>query len=373
MTLKAVLQVLPSLNSGGVEMATLDMVKGIGAHYPGVGNYVASAGGVLADEVRSNGGQHVILPLNTKCPLTIYKNIQKLVDLIKAENIQLIHVRSRAPAWSALRAARVAKIPFITTYHGVYNSNGFFKSFYNSVMARGDKVIAISDYVANHIRNQYPHLGSNVVVIPEGIDANIFDPSKISLDQVKSLRQEWEVPLDHKLILLPGRLTRWKGQGVLLKALRQLDHSKMTVVLLGDDQGRVDYRLELEALSKGLPIRVIVSYDSMPVAYAAADLVLSCSTDPEAFGRVTAESMAMGRPYIGTNHGATPEMCVHGQTGFLVPPGDANALAEMIQHVFSLPDDASLRDRARKHIIQNFSLDKMIQETLELYAKAVNM
>ncbi len=370
-TFPTLLQVLPSLHSGGVERATLDMVKGIHQYHPKAGNYVASAGGVLVDEVNLYGGQHFTLPLNTKCPLTIYKNIKRLADLIKDQNIQLIHARSRAPAWSALRAARIVNIPFITTYHGVYNSNNFLKSVYNSIMARGDKVIAISQYVANHMYTYYPQFSSNVVVIPEGVDTDFLDPKKITDNEIKALKQEWKVPFDSKLILLPGRLTRWKGQEIILKALKLLDHTHLTVVLLGDDQGRHEYRLELDNLAKGLPVKFIPSCNKMPVAYAASDIVLSCSTDPEAFGRVTAEALAMERPYIGTNHGATPEMCIHGETGFLVPPGDIKALAEMIKKVLSLSseDKCSLGQQAREHIVKNFSLDMMMKQTLELYQK----
>jgi glycosyltransferase involved in cell wall biosynthesis len=365
-----VLQVLPSLHSGGVERATLDMVKGIAQNYPKAGNYVTSAGGPLVEEVCLYGGQHITLPLNTKSPFQIYKNTQRLVDVIKSHDIQLIHARSRAPAWSALKAARRQNIPFITTYHGIYNSNNPLKSFYNSIMARGDKVIAISQYVANHINTYYTHTyHSNVVVIPEGIDTDFFDPARINPEQVRSLRQKWKVPLDHKLVLLPGRLTRWKGQVVLLNALRLLNRTDMTVVFLGDDQGRHGYRQELEVLAKDLPVKFISACDVMPIAYAASDIVLSCSTDPEAFGRVTAEALAMGRPYIGTNHGATPEMCIEGQTGFLVAPGDSKALAEKIKHLFDA--EISLASSARQHIVQNFSLDKMIKQTLELYQNAV--
>lgn len=367
-----VLQVLPSLENGGVERASVDMVSGIKKAYPGAETFVASSGGVLVDKIFLLGGQHLETSLKSKTPWSLIGSAFSLKQLIAKHNIQIVHARSRAPAWSALWAARQAKVPFITTYHGIYNSNNSLKSFYNSIMARGDQVIAISGYVEKHIKQHYPHLSSHINVICEGIDTTYFDPAEIPPETPYALRAKWGIPKESKVILLPGRLTRWKGQKVLIEALHQMDCSNVFAIIMGDDQGREDYRLELENQAADLPIKFIGDYHDMPTAYALADVVLSCSTDPEAFGRVTAEALAMGRPYIGSNHGATPEMCIHGKTGFLVPPGNSETLAAMISYVLSLPEEKrlSLSVNARQHICQNFSLEQMVSRTLALY-KAV--
>lgn len=368
-----VLQVLPSLESGGVERATVDTVAGVKKAYPDTETFVTSSGGVLVDKIFLMGGHHLELPLNKKAPWSLACNALALKKLIKDYNVNLLHARSRAPAWSALWAAKQTNIPFITTYHGVYNCNNSLKVFYNSIMARGDKVIAISQYVARHIKESYPHLSPHITVIQEGIDTTYFNSAEVSVEAINTLRAKWKIPDGRKVILLPGRLTRWKGHAVLIDALRQMDTSNLFAIILGDDQGRESYRLELENKAVALPIKFLKEYHDMPTAYALADVVLSCSTDPEAFGRVTAEALAMGRPYIGTNHGATPEMCIHGKTGFLVPPTNVAALAAMIPYVLSLTDEKrlALSTKARQHICENFSLTQMISRTLALYKEAV--
>lgn len=355
-----VLQVLPALNSGGVEKNTLEIAQAISEKHPERAHYVASFGGLLEKQLSA---QHISLPLNSKSPVQIYKNIDRLVQIIKTKKIQVIHAMSRAPAWSAWRAAELTGIKFITTYHGVYNCSNYLKYLYNSVMARGSPVIAVSEYVFKHIQREYPKLGSQVVLIKSGVDTKLFDPVQITQNQIKSLKSRWGVPDAHRLILLPGRLTRWKGQAVFLKALRQIDYLNTTAVLLGDAQGRLKYQQELENLASDLPVKFISSCESMPVAYAAADLVLSCSTEPEAFGRVTAEALSMGCAFIGTDLGATPEMCIDGQTGFLVPPNQPDALACQIEQSFH----GNLKNKAREHIQKNFSLADSLGKILDLY------
>lgn len=365
------LQVLPALESGGVEQATLDWVKILCNHCPSDNIFVASAGGKLVNELEDLGVQHFNLPLNTKNPWKLWRNAQALQKIIQAHSIELVHARSRAPAWSTLWAARSLKIPFLTTYHGVYNNCNRIKRFYNSVMARGDQVIAISDYVDQNIQQHYSHLSPRVVVIPEGIDTEYFNPNKATAQQINKLRQKWDIHSDKFLILLPGRLTFWKGQEVLIKALSTLTDLPICAVFLGSDQGRKHYSNNLHQLSQGLDVKFIEEHDTMPVAYAAADLVLSCSTEAEAFGRVTAEALAMARPYIGTNIGATPELCPNEEIGFLVQPHDGKALSKKIREVFSLTLEHKQKMGllARQHIVENFSLNKMTKATLSLYQK----
>ncbi|RZI46810.1 glycosyltransferase family 4 protein [Candidatus Finniella inopinata] len=361
-----VLQVLPALKSGGVEKATLDWAQILCQQAP---TFVTSAGGGLVKHLEASGVAHLPLPLDKKSPWALWLNAKALCQVIKEHNIQLVHVRSRAPAWSALWAARRMKVPFITTYHGVYNAHNRLKRFYNSVMARGDHVIAISEYVARHIQSEHGHLKPNVVVIPEGIDTDVFDPTSVSCEQVEALKQQWGVPPNKFLIMLPGRLTRWKGQGVLVGALKGLSDLPVHVVFLGSDQGRTDYSDRLRQETKDLPVTFVPSCEYMPTAYAAADLVLSCSIEPEAFGRVTAEALSMARPYIGTDLGATPELCLEGQTGFLIPANDFDALAVTIRNLFALAMDEKTRMGlvARQHISDNFSLKQMTAKTLDLY------
>lgn len=361
------LQVLPALESGGVEKATIDWVRILRQHSPKTPTFIASDGGPLVKEIEHLGAEHFTLPLATKNPWQMFQNAQALKKIIQSHSIQLVHARSRAPAWSALWATRRLKVPFITTYHGVYNSHNRLKQFYNSVMVRGDQVVAISEYVAQHIKQQHSDLNPKIIVIPEGIDTNIFDPAKVQVQQINNLRQEWKVPDDQFLILLPGRLTRWKGQDILAKALRLITDLPLCTVFLGSDQGRKDYTDHLRQLTQGLNVKFIEKYHPLSVAYAAADLVLSCSVEPEAFGRITAEALAMARPYIGTNLGATPELCLDKQV--LVQPNDPQMLAQKIREAFHLSLEQKQENglEARQHIVENYSLNKMAEKTLNLY------
>lgn len=368
-----VLQVLPALRNGGVEKATLDWSSILSKQNNTVPNYVVSAGGELVKVLEQFGGIHIDLPLETKNPWVMMRNACHLKKIILQHNIQLIHARSRAPAWSALIAARQLRIPFITTYHGVYNSGNFLKKFYNSVMVRGDEVIAISKYIGNLVEENYQGLSSSINIVPEGTDVTIFDPAQIKDEDKKELRHLWQIPDDKYLILLPGRLTSWKGQEVLAKALIHLSDLPICTVFLGSDQGRVKYSKRLKEMIDPSSVRFIEGCQQMPVAYAAADVVLSCSIEPEAYGRVTAEALAMGRPYIGTCLGATPELCLDNVTGFLIPPKCPLSLAEKIRHVLRLSLDQKNRmgSKSRHHIVKNFSLEQMTKLTFEVYKKAI--
>jgi glycosyltransferase involved in cell wall biosynthesis len=360
-----VLHVLPALNSGGVEQTVLDLSLGMrNEDWP---VFVASSGGFLQPFLEKAGCVHETLPLSSKNPATLWRNALALENLIKKHKIHILHVHSRAPAWSCFWASKRCNIPMISTFHGVYNSHNSFKKYYNSVMVRGKLVIAISQFIAAHICKEYGRLAS-VITIPEGIDTAKFTPQAVNMALVQQFRQEWQA-VDKQVILLPGRLTRWKGQWVLLEALRKLDYSQIQVVLLGDDQGRQAYVHELRQLAQGLPVHFAPPTHHMAEAYTAADYVVNCSTDPEAFGRVTAEAMATERVYIGTNHGATPEMCIHGETGFLAYPSDSAHLAKTLTTVLALTENQKnkITQHAGKHIRENFSLSHMVKQTLGLY------
>ena len=362
-----ILQVLPELNIGGVERTTLDMVGALRQVFPVT--YVASQGGTLVSELEALGGTHITLPFASKNPLQMVRNAMALRRLIRDHDIHIVHARSRAPAWSALWAARWAKIPLVTTFHGAYHTSNTVKTFYNSVMARGTRVIAISAFISRYIQIQHPTSLKNIRLIHEGIDVDTFNPQTISSEEIKVLRKAWDVPLDAKVFLLPGRVTRLKGQTIFIEALRQINSPNTFGIILGQDQDNSSYPQEVTRQLEGLPIRRISQMHPLQVAYAAADFVVSPSLAPETFGRVTAEAGAMERIIIATNHGATPELCKAGMTGYLIPPGDVTALAETMDRTLKMsPEERQTMEKAaRSHICANFSLKRMCTETIALY------
>jgi len=362
-----ILQVLPELKMGGVERVTLDMVMALRQIYPTT--YVAAQEGNLLSELQQRGGTHFSMPLTSKNPLQLIRNGYQLAKLIREHDIHIIHARSRAPGWSALLAARLTKIPLVTTYHGAYRSSNKIKSFYNSVMARGDRVIAISKFIHRTIQHQYPNSFSKVSLIHEGIDLEEFDPQKVSQQEIETLRRDWGVPPTATLFLVPGRVTRSKGQTIFIDAIRRLNNPNIVGVILGQNQDNSSYPTEIRNQSEGLPIRLIPFLSKPKVAYAAADFIVSPSLAQEAFGRVTAEAGAMERIAIVTNLGATSELCHHEKTGFLIPPGDSRALVDAMVRVMNLSpeDNRKMGKAARAYILENFSLKRMCSETIDLY------
>ena len=373
----AILQVIPSLSAGGAERTTVDVAAALTR--AGFEALVASSGGRMAHELNSAGAKLIPLPLDTKAPHNLLSNAYRLRDLIRARNVVLVHARSRAPAWSALWAARMARVPFVTTYHGIYNASNPLKRFYNSVMARADAVIANSQWTADHVSSEYRFTPKNLTVIPRGIDMTRFDPASVAPERVARLRKAWGAQDSDIVVLLPGRLTRWKGQLVLLDALTRLKHESrldhIRAVLAGDPQRRFDYentlRRSISANGLGHYVTIPGHTEDMPAAYLAADIVVSASTDPEAFGRVAAEASAMGRPVIATNHGGSRETVIQGVSGVLVPPGDAKALADAIATIASL--DAGARAvigrEGRAHIAARYTVERMCADTIALYRK----
>ena len=366
-----VLQVLPALVAGGVERGTVDIT---GAIVQGGGRaIVASAGGPMMHEVTRLGGEHVELPVNSKNPLVMRANIGRLVELILRENIDVIHARSRAPAWSSWFAARRTNKHFVTTFHGAYEHGNILKHYYNSVMTKGEKVIAISDFIAGHIRKVYGVSASKLSVIPRGVDLSDFDPKKISKERIIEQAQKWRLPDGIPVVMLPGRLTRWKGQSVFIKAIKQLERKDFQCLIVGSDQGRYDYRQELVNQINGYGlsdvIHVIDHCEDMPAAYMLTDIVVSASTEPEAFGRVAVEAQALGRPVIATDHGGACETVLDGKTGWLTPPGDVEALASIIEQVLAQSGEERKKfsERTIRHIRENFSKEKMCEQTLEVY------
>lgn len=369
-----ILQVVPSLDTGGAERTTIDIARAL--KEAGWGALVASRGGRLAPELRDAGGELIRMRAESKSPRAIWGNAGVLAQLIRERNISLIHARSRAPAWSALIAARRCGIPFVTTYHGIYQAKGPFKRWYNSVMAKGDVVIANSEWTAEHVRRRYAP--KRLVTIPRGIDLRYFDPATVDAYRVTALRARWHVRNDERLVLLPGRLSRWKGQLVLLGAVGLLQKTArlpkgVRVVIAGDAQTRDAYRDELKQAVARYDLYGVAAIEDhiedMAAAYCAADIVVSASTDPEAFGRVPPEAAAMGKPVIATDHGGARETVLNGETGLLVIPGNVTALADALADLLARPQAqlAAMGAKGRDHIVQNFSLERMCAETLAVY------
>jgi glycosyltransferase involved in cell wall biosynthesis len=364
-----ILQVLPALGGGGVERGTVEIAQAI-VEAGGVA-LVASEGGRLAPRVEAVGGRNLLFPLATKNPVNIWRNAERLEDLIRAEGVSLVHARSRAPAWSAWLATQRAGVPFVTTYHGAYGETLPGKRRYNSVMARGERVIAISRFIADLVLRRHRIDPALVRIIHRGVDPDVFDPDGVAPERVQRLAEAWRLPEGRPLIMLPGRLTRWKGQEVLIAALARMARRDAVGVLVGAEQGRRRYARGLETLAGrlGVEVRLVGDCDDMPAALLLADAVVNASTDPEAFGRVVIEAQAMARPVIATDHGGAVETVEHGATGWRVPPGDADALAAALDHVLAMSPDraAALGARARASVRANYTVEKMQDATLEVY------
>jgi len=367
----SVLQVLPSLESGGVERGTVEIAAAIAK--AGGRALVASAGGRLVAAVEFAGGRHVTLPLASKNPWRIWDNARLLATLIRAERIGIVHARSRAPAWSAWLAARRTGARFITTYHAPYSEGSPAKRRYNSVMARGELVIAISRTIAALVAARYGIAPARIRTIPRGIDPLVFDPTGVAADRVLRLAAAWRIGDAQEVILLPGRLTRWKGQAVLIEALSRLARRDVVVVLVGADRGRRRYVRELTRLAERLGVadrvRMVGLCDDMPAALMLAAVVVNPSQQPEGFGRVVIEAQAMARPVIATGHGGAAETIAHGVTGWLVPPGEALTLAEALDHVLALTPSAraAFGAQARAAVVANYTVAAMQAATLAAY------
>lgn len=363
----AILQVLPALVSGGVERGTVEIAEAIvGAGYRAL---VASAGGPLVAEVERLGGVHVALPLATKSPPLIWRNAAALAALVRQEEVAILHARSRAPAWSALLAARRSGARFVTTYHGAYNEGLPGKRLYNSVMARGERVIAISRFIADLIEARHGTPRERIRLIPRGVDPRRFDPTAVAPARVMAQREAWGAAPGQKLILLPGRLTRWKGQGVLVEALAQLPGA--IGVLAGGGGEGFARELQDRAAALGLGARLVIAghVEAMDVALLAADVVVHASTDAEAFGRTVIEAQAMARPVIASDLGAPRETVAEGVTGWRVPPGDPAALAAMLARVLAMPEAEreAAGARARAAVLARYTTRAMQDATIAVY------
>ncbi len=373
-----VMQVLPSLVTGGVERGTIDMAGSL--RDAGWVPVVVSSGGPMVRELDRLGAEHILLPMQSKNPWVIRANIARLEQIIRARGVDIVHARSRAPAWSAYYAAQRTGAHFITTYHGTYSHGPFgIKIPYNRIMTKGERVIAISQFIANHIQSVYRTDPARVDVVHRGIDIDRFDPQKVSQQRIIQLANRWRLPDGYAVVMLPARLTRWKGQEVLIDALAMLGRRDLRCLLVGSDQGRSAFNDELLAKVARLGLTDIVHIvgdcNDMPAAYMLTDVVVSASTDPEAFGRVIVEAQAMGRPVIATDNGAARENLLDGQTGLLVPPRDPAALALALDRVLAIgpAERAERADVAIDFVRRNFTREMMGARTLEIYGEVLGL
>ena len=373
-----ILQVLPRLENGGVERGVVEISDAIVA--AGAEALVASAGGRMAYDLKRLGAHHITLPLASKNPFVMWQNMSRLRKAMRDWGVNLVHVRSRAPAYSALAAAKKENIPTISTFHGYYRHGSMLKRKYNSIMLKTDRVIAVSEFIARHINDSYPPLEADRLrVIPRGVDMRVFQLEHVSAERVIALNHAWRLPDGSKVIMLPGRLTHWKGHETLIEALAHIRRNRplenLRCIFVGDTSAGRGERL-LSALKQKvnqLNLADIVQFagdcKDMPAAYKLSDIVISASTQAEAFGRVIIEAQAMKCSVIASDCGGAAETVIDGVTGWLYPPGDVDALAQNIQIALDLNDDArqQMAEAAIKHISKHYTASQMCEKTLKLY------
>ena len=378
-----VLQVIPKLGYGGAETGCYDI-----AHYlpeNNCGSYVVTSGGDLLKFIDKKKVKVIKLPVQSKNPLIMFFNFLALICIILLNNITIVHARSRAPAWSCFFATKITGRKFVTTFHGTYNFKNKLKKFYNSIMVRSDLIIAGSNFIFSHIKENYDkylNTKKKLLVIFRGINVDYFDPStKLDSDE-KNLLKKWEIKDDKKIILLPGRLTGWKGQEIFIEAINlvniELGYESFYAVILGSDQGRDLYKKKLIRLTEQYrltnQIKFIDHCKDMALAYKVSDIVVSASIEPEAFGRVAVEAQSMETPIIASNIGGSSETVIDEKTGFLFESKNAKSLSEKILKTLSM-DEQSLKligTEGRKNIIQKFNVEKMCFSTYSEYKRILN-
>jgi glycosyltransferase involved in cell wall biosynthesis len=374
------LQVVPELETGGAEQTTLDIARAVVR--AGGRALVASHGGRMAERLETYGATLIPLPMQSKNPLTIARNGARLARVAREEKVSLIHARSRAPAFSALMASRATGVPFLATYHGVYTARGPLKRWYNAIMTRGSLTIANSAYTRERIIAEHSLDPETVIAIDRGVDLEWFDPATVTPQRLEALRGRWRIEDNDKRVkfVLAGRLTRWKGQRLIVDAAARLKATggpQPLILLVGDAQGRHEYRAELEAAIRtdGLEdsIRLVGHCDDMPAAYLIADYAVAPSLEPEPFGRTAVEPQAMGRPVLAADHGAARETVADGETGWLVAPGDEAAWMEALAKALAVTPArrAEMGAAASARARRLYSVDAMCEATLNVYARLV--
>ena len=378
-----VLQVIPKLGYGGAETGCYDL-----AHYLPENNcssYIVTSGGELLKFIDRKKVKVIKLPVHSKNPFLMLFNSIALIFIILLNNISIVHARSRAPAWSCLFATKITRRKFVTTFHGTYNFKNSIKKFYNSVMVRSDLIIAGSNFIFSHINQNYPKyldLKKKFLVIFRGINVDYFELSTILDSEENRLISDWEVDKNKKIILMPGRLTAWKGQETFIEALnlvnKELGYDSFNAVILGSDQGRDIYTKKIKRLAEQYrltsQLKFIEHCKNMPLAYKISDIVVSASVEPEAFGRVAVEAQSMEKPIIASDIGGSNETITDNVTGFLFQSGNAEALSKKIVEALQL-DESRLKSigiEGRKNIIKKFNVEKMCFSTYSEYKKLLN-
>ena len=378
-----VLQVIPKLGYGGAETGCYDI-----AHYlpeNGCKSFIVTSGGELLKFVDKNKVKVFRLPVQSKNPILILINAIILTFIILFNNISIVHARSRAPAWSCLIASKITSRKFVTTFHGTYNFKSNLKKLYNSVMVRSDLIIAGSNFIFSHIKENYSNYlnqKKKLLVVFRGINVDYFDPTTKLETEEKKLLKQWEIEKDKKIILLPGRLTTWKGQEVFIEAINlvniELGYEAFYAVILGSDQGRDLYKKKLIRLSEQYrltkQLRFIDHCKDMALAYKVSDIIVSASIEPEAFGRVSVEAQSMEKPIIASNIGGSNETVIDEKTGYLFKAGDAKSLSQKILKTLTI-DETQLKligIEGRKNIVQKFNVEKMCFSTYSEYKRLIN-
>jgi glycosyltransferase involved in cell wall biosynthesis len=375
-----ILQVIPKLGYGGAETGCYDL-----AHYlyeKDCKSFIATSGGKLLRFVKKNKVKIFRLPVHSKNPIVMLLNVFFLSFIILIYNIDLVHARSRAPAWSCLCACFITRRKFVTTFHGTYNFSNRLKKFYNSVMIRSRLIIAGSNFIFDHINENYKEFlkeRNKLMVIFRGINLGYFEKRSVSENKKNKLIKEWGIDIEKKTILLPGRLTQWKGQEFFIEALNILiedyNKSNFQAIILGSNQGRNVYSKKLFSLAEryqlNKKIKFINHCREMPTAYSLSDIVVSSSIEPEAFGRVAVESQSMEKPIVASNIGGSKETIVNEKSGFLYKSGDPRELAKVLNNVMELDKEAlySIGKEGRKNVIKKFDVEQMCQTTFTEYKK----
>ena len=378
-----VLQVIPKLGYGGAETGCYDI-----AHYlpeNGCKSFIVTSGGELTKFINKEKVKLIKLPVQSKNPLLIILNTLALIFIIIFNNISIVHARSRAPAWSCLFATKITRRKFVTTFHGTYNFNNKIKKFYNSVMVKSNLIIAGSNFIFSHIKNNYSDyldIKNKLLVIFRGINVDYFDPTTKTEIEEKKLLKNWGIVENKKIILLPGRLTSWKGQELFLEAINmvniQLGYEAFYAVILGSDQGRDLFKKKLIRLSEQYrmtkQVKFIDHCKDMALAYKVSDIIISASIEPEAFGRVAVEAQSMEKVIIASDIGGSNETVIDEKTGYLFEAGNANSLSKKILKVLNLDDTTikTIGTEGRKNIVNKFNVKKMCFSTYSEYKKLFN-
>ena len=368
-------QIIPALNNGGVERGTVETAQAISD--VGWNPIVISSGGMLESQLKRAGAKHFTLPVNKKNPISWQFTKIKLQKILKGENVDIVHVRSRVPAWIGLPVAKVFDIPTVSTIHGKFEAYNLLKRAYNKQMLKADEIIAISKFTKSVIERQFPKLLPNISlnVIHRGVDTSVFSPNNVTQQRIINEAERIGLPDDLPVVMLPARPSSWKGHLILLRALARLEHLQVAIVLLGAGDFNTGYAEMLEKtsveLGLGANVRITTSSRDMPAALMLADVVVMPSIHPEPFGRIAIEAQAMGRPVIAFDHGGARETILEGKTGWLAKPNDIDSLSENLKTALSISKSKrnELSDLAQSSVKRRFSVRKMTNSTLEIYRK----